>query len=140
MARSPDRGTVHHEACAVPFRLREQRIEFCLVSAERSSRWEFPHTLIAENETPDQAARRCVMEQAGLPSHAEKQEQLDDFKTTQNERRVRFTAYLLEVDSAGSTKSQHRVRWCFAEEARARIRRKPMRRLIDLAMRRQTDL
>jgi hypothetical protein len=35
--------------------------------------------------------------------------------------------------------SAQRRRWCQAEEARAWIRRKPLRRLIDLALRRLKD-
>ncbi|HEY2881072.1 MAG TPA: hypothetical protein VGJ15_01535 [Pirellulales bacterium] len=45
-------------------------------------------------------------------------------------------AFLLRVEKAGAAKSC-RIRWCLAEEARARIRRKPLRRLIDLALRHQ---
>ncbi|HTQ39707.1 MAG TPA: hypothetical protein VMJ32_11815 [Pirellulales bacterium] len=134
-----DRGIARHEACAVPFRFRDQRLEFCLVSAEGSSRWEFPHATIAEHETAEQAARRCVTDFAELISLPGNSLPLDDLTTTQNGRQVRITVFLLQVDSADVAKDGRRIRWCFAEEARARIRRKPMRRLIDLALRRQTE-
>jgi hypothetical protein len=52
---------------------------------------------------------------------------------------VQLVAYLFEVDDPESSQHSRRIRWCFAEEARARIRRKPMRRLIDLALRRLAD-
>jgi ADP-ribose pyrophosphatase YjhB (NUDIX family) len=127
-----------HEACAVPFRIRDQRIEFCLVSPERTSRWEFPHTLIAAGETPLEAVLRCAQGSTGFACHSARKDPLDDVVTRQNRRLVQLTAYLLEVQSTPEDASRHRIRWCFAEEARARIRRKPMRRLIDLAVRHQT--
>ena len=52
---------------------------------------------------------------------------------------VELVAFLLEVEPvelADSPKTERKIRWCLPEEARARIRRKPMRRLIDLAIRR----
>jgi 8-oxo-dGTP pyrophosphatase MutT (NUDIX family) len=138
MVRSGDKGKVHDEACAVPYRIRDKRLEFCLVSAQRTSRWEFPHTTIAAGESPLQAACRCVLETTGLVCHPTNQEPLDDVRATQNQRLVKLTAFLLEVQPVETTDTGHRIKWCFAEEARARIRRKPMRRLIDLALRRQT--
>jgi 8-oxo-dGTP pyrophosphatase MutT (NUDIX family) len=128
---------VYHEACAIPYRITDQRMEFCLISAQRTSRWEFPHTPIGASELPLEAAYRCTLEQAGLVCRRAKQEPLDEVLATQNRRQVKLTAYLLEVESAGVAESGFRIRWCFAEEARARIRRKPMRRLIDLALRQQ---
>jgi ADP-ribose pyrophosphatase YjhB (NUDIX family) len=111
-------------------------VEFCLVSTERTSRWELPHTEIAEGESSLEAAYRCVLEQTGLACRTGQQEPLDDVMATQNRRLVQVVAYLLEAQPGGNG-APHRIRWCLAEEARARIRRKPMRRLIDLAVRRQ---
>jgi ADP-ribose pyrophosphatase YjhB (NUDIX family) len=136
MARSPDQ--VHREVCAVLYRIQDQRVEFCLVSTERTSRWELPHTEIADRESSLEAAYRCVLEQTGLVCHTGQQEPLDDVMATQNRRLVQVVAYLLEAQPGGNG-APHRIRWCLAEEARARIRRKPMRRLIDLAIRRQAD-
>ncbi|MEX0978127.1 MAG: hypothetical protein WDZ48_04715 [Pirellulales bacterium] len=38
------------------------------------------------------------------------------------------------VDDAWPCDKSHRRLWCLAEEARVRIRRKPLRRFIDLAL------
>jgi hypothetical protein len=139
MARSPD--PVHREVCAVLYRIREQRVEFGLVSTEKTSRWEFPHAECAANQPLLDVARKCVLEQAGMTCResGSDSEPLDDVMATQDRQMVQLVAYLLEVDDLESTKSSRRTRWCFAEEARARIRRKPMRRLIDLALRRLVD-
>ena len=138
-ARSVDHGNVAREVCAVPIRVREQQIEFCLVSLERASRWEFPHTTIGADEPPLEAACRCLLDQAGLECRPIFDEPLDTVLATQNRRLVELVAFLMEVEPvelADLSKTGRKIRWCLAEEARARIRRKPMRRLIDLAIRR----
>lgn len=138
MARSPDQ--VHREVCAVLYRIREQRMEFCLVSTEKTSRWEFPHSECTVNRPLLDVARNCVLEQAGMTCHSEATlEPLDDVMATQNRQMIQLVTYLLEVDDPESSTPSRRIRWCFAEEARARIRRKPMRRLIDLALRKLAD-
>jgi 8-oxo-dGTP pyrophosphatase MutT (NUDIX family) len=147
MARSGNHARAQHQACAVPYRLADQRVEFCLYSVERTSRWEFPYTAIAPGESPAQAACRAALESTGLVCRHTDQS-LEDVTATQNRRLVRLTSFLLEVESAAADggsvaaadtgppdAAMPRTRWCFAEEARARIRRKPMRRLIDLALR-----
>ena len=48
-----------------------------------------------------------------------------------------MTAYLLEVHGVSDTwplQDDVRRRWCYPEEARVRIRRKPLRHLIDVAL------
>jgi hypothetical protein len=119
--------------------MRNQRIEFCLVSAERTSRWEFPHIEIGAADLPLEAARRVAVEQTGLVCRISQSEPLDDVLATQDRRLVQLISFLLEVDEASSGGGLRRIRWCLPEEARARIRRKPMRRLIDLALRRQPE-
>jgi 8-oxo-dGTP pyrophosphatase MutT (NUDIX family) len=110
-------------------------MEFCLVSAERNSRWELPFIALSDGELPEAAARRRVWETTGLTCRGEPAAKLDEFIVRQNRQPTHITVFLLQVESADATQSPHRIRWCFAEEAQARIRRKPMRRLIDLAVR-----
>jgi 8-oxo-dGTP pyrophosphatase MutT (NUDIX family) len=109
-------------------------MEFCLVAAGQTSRWEFPHTAPKANETPIDAACRAMTEQTGFKCRPKLLEPLEDVMATQNRRLVQLVSFLLEVDRA-EPDNGHKIRWCFPEEARARIRRKPMRRLIDLALR-----
>ena len=48
-----------------------------------------------------------------------------------------MSGYLMRVTSVSDSwpkQSSHRRLWCLAEEARARIRRKPLRRFLDLAL------
>jgi ADP-ribose pyrophosphatase YjhB (NUDIX family) len=53
------------QACAVPFRRRGKRIEFCLITSS-AGRWMFPKGLINRGDTPLQTARREALEEAGL--------------------------------------------------------------------------
>ncbi len=140
MARSAEQQMPRQEACAVPFRMRDQRMEFCLVSAARTSRWEFPCISVEEGETAEQAVRRCVLALAGLKCQQGKIEPLDELTKIQNGRELRTIVFLLPGEPTDEAECLQRIRWCFAEEARARIRRKPLRRLIDLAARKQMDL
>ncbi len=48
-----------------------------------------------------------------------------------------MTGYLMQVSAVANEwplMHQYRRLWCLAEEARVRIRRKPLRRFIDLAL------
>jgi 8-oxo-dGTP pyrophosphatase MutT (NUDIX family) len=125
------------QVCAVPYRLNDERMEFCLVATETNSRWEFPHTELESDASALEAACRCAREQTGLVCKPAQQEPLDDVLATQDRQLVRLIAFLVETGSATKKEADRRIRWCLPEEARARIRRKPMRRLIDLALRRK---
>jgi len=125
------------QACAVPVRVVGEQVEFCLVADRRDSRWGFPRGELSTDESPQQAAIRQAAEMAGLNCRLASQQPLDHFGTSRNDRDGAITAFLLLVDDEAdlSPDAEARRRWCLPEEARARIRRKPMRRLIDLAIR-----
>ena len=53
------------QATAIPFRLRGDKIEFCLVTST-SGRWIFPKGIINENETFNETALIEAKEEAGL--------------------------------------------------------------------------
>ena len=135
MARTAGSGETI-EVCAVPYRIRDGRIEFCLVSPPGSSRWEFPQLRVAAREPIRRAAVRCAKEVAGVSCRHHGPVPLDSFSTNQERGVSKLTAFLVVARSQKLFDADCRNRWCFPEEARARIRRKPMRRLIDLALRR----
>ena len=54
------------QACAVPFRLRNGRIEFCLITSSRKRRWGFPKGIIDPGETHEETALKEAEEEAGL--------------------------------------------------------------------------
>jgi ADP-ribose pyrophosphatase YjhB (NUDIX family) len=135
MARSAGSGETI-EVCAVPYRVRDGRIEFCLVSPPGSSRWEFPQLRVVAREPIKRAAIRCAKEVAGVGCRHHGLVPLDSFSTNQERSVSKLTAFLVVARSEKTLDADCRCRWCLPEEARARIRRKPMRRLIDLALRR----
>jgi hypothetical protein len=132
---SPERAPATQVACAVLYRLREARPEFCLV-ASRGKKFELPQISIRPKEPITRAALRAARSKAGLDCKRADPMPLDQFSAIQNDRHTHFISVLVAAPRASEPLASARCRWCFAEEARARIRRKPMRRLIDLAVRR----
>jgi hypothetical protein len=116
----------------------ELGIEFCLVSQIAGNRWEFPKT---ESNGDDDAHQALLVEAAacaGLRGQLDGNGPLDEFVSARGDEARRMTAYLMRVTSVDDDwpmQSTHRRLWCLAEEARVRLRRKPLRRFIDIAMR-----
>ncbi len=131
-----ERAPAIHMACAVIYRLREGRPEFCLVAPPRSKRFEIPQVRLRPKEPIAKAALRAARSKANLDCKCYDRMPLDRFSAIHNDRSTSFIALLISVPGESKQFAGPRCRWCFAEEARARIRRKPMRRLIDLALRR----
>jgi len=131
-----EQGAVE-QSCAVPYRLRNGRPEFCLVSLNNDSRWDFPRGLVPSGEPSHLVAMRYAEDMAGLNCEAVGNEPLDEFAASKIDKAERVTAFLVSVQGEDvAVANSRRRRWCFAEEAKVRIRRKPVRRLIDLAVRR----
>jgi len=132
------RGRVQlHEFCVIPFRRGPAGLEFCLVSNISDGRWEFPRAAIDPDLPP--AHRIAELADAvGLRGRAFDGEPLGEFHSARAERARVVTAYLLEVRGVSDTwplQNDVRRRWCYPEEARVRIRSKPLRHLIDVALR-----
>jgi hypothetical protein len=127
------------EVCVVPFRTENGRPEFCLVSVSDDSRWDFPRAPVLPDELRHVTALRAALEIAGVECELELPGPLDQFSASKVESAKTITAFLVRVETENgehSVGTGYRRRWCFAEEARVRIRRKPIRRFIDLALRR----
>jgi hypothetical protein len=110
-------------------------MEFCIVSPPGTTLWEFPYARIRPKELASKAAVRCAEKKTGAVCRRRSRKPLDRFSTKHKKRAIVFSAFLLNMKTEPATAATGRSRWCYAEEARARIRRKPMRRLIDLALR-----
>lgn len=125
-------------ACAVAFRRSEDQLEFCLVTIPGSSNWEFPKTLVLDHESPHERAcleaERCARLRARLFDG----QPLGQIESSRARERLQVTAFLFEVIEELPDVDAESVRrkWCLPEEARVRLRRKPLRRMIDLALER----
>jgi hypothetical protein len=127
-----------HEACLVPYRLTSSGVEFCLVSEIGANRWEFPKAELGAEDAPVAEPLSRAAQTTGLWGEMLEAEPLGDFRATRGCQVRAMTGYLMRVTTASDAwprQSTHRRLWCLAEEARVRIRRKPLRRFIDLALR-----
>ena len=125
-----------HERCAVPYRRTQLGVEFCLVSQAKVNRWEFPK-LSRPDEFSPQALLAEVSAAAGAEGELADEQPLSEFVASRAGEACRTSAYLMRVTNVRDhwlQESNRRRLWCLAEEARVRLRRKPMRRLIDIAL------
>jgi hypothetical protein len=127
-----------HENCVVPYRVTELGIEFCLVATARQSRWEFPKLAME----PECFSREAILVEAmgmlGLHGALQADAPLGEFTTSRGEECRSTTGYLMrveQIDDPSLGQPETKRRWCLAEEARVRIRRKPLRGFVDLALR-----
>ena len=129
--------TTRNQVCAVLFRLAEDQTDFCLVAHDGDSRWCFPKGLMFEGESPAEAALRKATDGTDLECHVMSQEPLDVFGASRGDDADTVTAMLVYVDDSHEDRATTGVRrrWCLPEEARVRVRRKPIRRLVDTALR-----
>ena len=126
------------ESCLIPYRHTDQGIEFCLISPATGSRWEFPKTESDGQSAPEGELLNQAAAAAGLGGSLQDDDPLDAFVAARGNEARHTTAYLMQVthvDADWPRQSTHRRLWCLAEEARVRLRRKPLRRFIDLALR-----
>jgi hypothetical protein len=111
-------------------------VEFCLVAKNKDSRWTFPVGRAAPDAAGLRAALDKLMELTGLDGDVEFDEPLDEFRASSAVGAVSAFLVRVEKEQENGRDMRLRRRWCLPEEARMRIRRKPMRRLIDIALRR----
>lgn len=124
---------------AVAYRIDNGRLEFCLVMRPGAACWEFPSAAGEEplDSQPLEHALRSLGVQATLDS-----DPLERFRITHGQQSSDVAVFMAEVDayhSETAIPTGLRVKWCLAEEARARIRRKPLRRMIDRAAHRLSN-
>ncbi len=127
------------EACAIAYRIVEGHFEFCLLLIPGDSRWEFPHGPIADGEHLADAALRLSQELMGLECALCGAEPIGSFEFVSGGSRRDITAFLLQcmADHPVSVAAgARRCQWFLPEEARARLRRKPMRLIATVAQRR----
>jgi hypothetical protein len=113
-------------------------VEFCLVCELSGNRWEFPKTHVNGDSSRHAELLDGAAARAGLRGQVDGEGPLDEFVAARGDEARRVTAYLMRVTSVldqWPLQSTHRRLWCLAEEARVRLRRKPLRRFIDIALR-----
>ena len=125
-------------SCVVPYRRLSGQVEFCLIRPDQQNRWEFPKTVVSQGECSKALALREAEIAAGLRGLLD-ESPLGRFASSRGSHAQSVIAFLMLVTNCHDQSvhiSLPTRRWCLAEEARVRIRRKPLRRLIDEALRR----
>jgi hypothetical protein len=128
-----------HECCVVPYRATAMGIEFCLVTPNSENRWEFPKAALDEDRAAPLVLLGEIAVANGLDGPTLEIEPLGDFSARRGNEARTMTGYLMEVTRSADDwpqKQSHKRLWCLPEEARVRIRRKPLRQFIDQALRR----
>jgi hypothetical protein len=125
----------------IPYRRQRASFEFCLFLFPDQRDWDFPQALdtAGEEETARQLLAPCL--DAGFDGRVD-EIPLGQFEASRSDVVEMVTAFLVEVNPPGSTVNKThlpRHRWCLVEEAKLRIRRKPLRHLLDIAQRRLTQ-
>jgi phosphohistidine phosphatase len=130
-----------YQAAAVPYRLRNDAAEFCLITSFGKLRWGVPKGIIDPGETPEQTALKEAEEEAGLFGRLEG-EALGEFEYHKWGTVLYVTVFLMRVTHAEDdwAEAEYRQRaWYEPDEARELIYRDALRRMIDSAMERLGD-
>ncbi|PQO44627.1 hypothetical protein [Blastopirellula marina] len=109
---------------------------FCLSSNSNGARWGF-HTTPDDPSGVERLLHAFAVD-LGLGCSLRFADPIDHFPTSRNEEPGRIQAYLLRVDveyAIWGRSEEFRRRWCLSDEAQLRVRRKPIQRLIDKALR-----
>ncbi len=126
-----------HETCIVPYRTTSAGIEFCLVTPVAENRWSFPKTVVDPQQFSPQVSLNELVARIGLHGQVHIDDVLGGYEASRGDECRSMIGYLMQVvraDDLWPQQSSYKRRWCLAEEARVRIRRKPLRRFIDLAL------
>ena len=116
------------QAGAIPCRRRRGRLEFCLVTTSRGSKWGFPKGIIDPGETPVQTAHKEAREEAGLHGTI-LGEPVGSFQQTKWGLTFRVHMFFMEVtrvDKQWDEQAVRRRRWCDAEKAQALLKGRPV--------------
>lgn len=122
--------------CGVPYRMTSRGPLFCLSSNSNGARWGF-HTTPYDSSGIERLLNVFAVD-LGLGCSFRFSQPIDRFSTSRNEEPGDVHAYLLRVDveyAIWGRSDEFRRRWCLSDEAQLRVRRKPIQRLIDNAVR-----
>ena len=123
------------QACAVPFRKRGKRFEFCLITSS-SGRWMFPKGLIDRGDTPAQTARKEALEEAGLHGHVSR-DPLGWYAARKHGRVFSVLVLLMEVRRSDDDWKEDHFRercWVTVTAARKLLEQQELRDCLEAAL------
>ncbi len=117
-------------AGGIVMRLEDGRPRYLVVTAKNNpDRWLFPKGHIDPGETPEAAAEREVLEEAGVEATILKPVGLSEFEKNGG-RRIRAQFFLMRYVRDGGPGEDRRRRWCAYEEAQALLSWETSRELL----------
>jgi 8-oxo-dGTP pyrophosphatase MutT (NUDIX family) len=124
------------QACAIPFRVADGRIEVCLVTSRRKRRWVFPKGIVEPGETEAEAALKEAHEEAGLSGRIVS-EPLGSYERRKWGVRFVVTCFLMHVDRQQRTWRESSIRereWLPLDAAGARLGPNAQRKMLVAAV------
>lgn len=123
----------------IPFRRKsESQIEVCLITSASGRRWGFPKGIIENGDSPQTAAIKEALEEAGL--HGEiVGKPIGDFRYEKWGAKLVVTMYLMEVSTCDDQWAESNLRereWLSPEDAIRRIDRTNLKQLLAKAIQR----
>ena len=121
------------QASVVPFRRRNQRVEFCLITT-RKGNWIFPKGIIDPGETLEQSAAKEALEEAGILGQITLP--LGQYEYFKWGTTITVTALLMEVYQVEDSWEEdwRQRRWVTVEEARKLVVRDELKELLETAI------
>ncbi len=131
-------GYAYDQASAVPYRIRQGRLEFCLITSSKKRHWCFPKGLIDPGETAVDTALKEAEEEAGLLGEI-CGEPLGNYDYTKWGRSLKVVVMLMRVSEAADLwqESQERDRkWVDRKSALRLIDRPQLKQFVTAATQR----
>ena len=123
------------QASVVPYRWRDGRLEFCLITSRRTGRWGFPKGTIEPGETLEDAALKEALEEAGVRGRV--RASVGRYNYSKSGRSLTVGMLLMEVDVVHDDwkESHQRLRcWATPDEARQLVCRPHLRQFVSAAV------
>lgn len=123
------------QACAIPYRWRGDRVEFCLITSLEKKNWIFPKGIIDPGETYVETALKESLEEAGLHGCI-LGEPLGEYQDAKWGARLHVSVVLMEVSGCDDSWPESDVRqrrWVSRDEAEEMLSRTEHRQFLEIA-------
>jgi 8-oxo-dGTP pyrophosphatase MutT (NUDIX family) len=131
-------GRAFDQASALPYRIRQGQLEFCLITSTGRRRWSFPKGVIDPGETPAETALKEAAEEAGLQGEI-CGKPLGKYQYAKWGRSLTVVVMLMKVRRAASRwdeADQRKRQWVASREAVEIVDRPRLRRFVRAAIKR----
>lgn len=139
MGKKPQKtGRAFDQASALPYRIRQGQLEFCLITSTGRRRWSFPKGVIDPGETPAETALKEAAEEAGLQGEI-CGKPLGKYQYAKWGRSLTVVVMLMKVRRAASRwdeADQRKRQWVASREAVEIVDRPRLRRFVRAAIKR----